>query len=89
MSILGEATAHFFNVLTFVLFARILLSWFPLFHGTRLMGVIYAITEPILAPIRSMMQRSPLGGPNMVFDLSPLIAFLLLHLLRELILGFF
>lgn len=61
-----------------VLFARIVLSWFPISPGTPLasvFSVVYAMTEPILGPVRRIMP--PVGMGGMGLDLSPLIVILL------------
>jgi YggT family protein len=66
------------------IFGRVILSWFPLQSGGifgKINGLLGTITEPLLSPIRRVM---PSAGP---FDLSPIIAFLLLEVVvRRLIL---
>ncbi|MCL2357046.1 MAG: YggT family protein [Defluviitaleaceae bacterium] len=83
--VLANAVNTFFSVLYVVLFIRIILSWFPVNRDGKLMQLLFAITEPILAPIRKLVQRSPLGGPGMVLDFSPLIAFILLRLANSIL----
>ena len=59
-----------------ILFARIILSWFPINPGTALatvFGFLYSITEPVLGPIRRIIP--PLGMGGMGLDLSPLVVF--------------
>ena len=63
-----------------LLFARIITSWLPALNATSLAELLYALTEPVLRPVRSLVVRSPLGGPGMIFDVSPIIALVLLHL---------
>ena len=77
-----------FYVMYGMLFARIILSWFTMGRSNRLMDLLYMLTEPILAPIRSLLQRSPLGGPGMIIDFSPIIAFILLRLVFNLVIAF-
>ena len=63
------------------LFARIVLSWFPLSPNTVMASVfsfLYTITEPVLGPIRRMLP--PVGVGGMGLDLSPLIVILVLQL---------
>jgi YggT family protein len=82
---LANAVDVFFTVLYIMLFVRIILSWFPVGRDNKFMELLFALTEPVLAPIRSLVNRSPLGGPGMVIDFSPLIAFILLRLLRNIL----
>lgn len=73
-----------FNVLYVILLARIIVSWFPARPGSILIDiyeVLYAITEPFLAPLRRIIP--PMG----MLDLSPLVLLLLLRLFRSLLLG--
>ena len=59
-----------------VMFARIILSWFPVNPGSGLAtvyGFLYSITEPVLGPIRRVIP--PLGAGGMGIDLSPIIVF--------------
>ena len=73
-----------FTVFLLLILARVLLSWTnPMGSGGGggLTAFIYQATEPILAPIRRVLPAT--GG----FDLSPLIAMLLLGALRQIILG--
>jgi len=58
-----------------------LLSWFQLDPRNPLVKLIQGIVGPILHPIQALMP--PLGG----IDFSPLVAILLLGLLRSLIIS--
>jgi len=86
-NVLADTVNIFFWVLYGMLFARILLSWFPLARGNRLAEFLFMLTEPILAPIRRLIQRSPLGGPGMMLDFSPIVAFILLRFARGVLLS--
>lgn len=77
---------YFVNFLDFMIFVRCLLSWIPM-GPNPISNFIYTITEPILKPIRDMIYRSPLGGPGMMLDFSPIIAMLLLSGVYNLILS--
>jgi len=66
-----------------VMFARIILSWFPVEPGSGLAsvyGFLYAITEPVLGPIRRVIP--PMGMGGMGLDLSPLVVFFGISILR-------
>lgn len=78
-----DLLCSFLLVYFFVLFARIILSWFPMEAGSGLASVhrvLYDLTEPVLAPVRGLIP--PLGGSGMAFDLSPIIVFVALTILR-------
>ena len=66
------------DLLTMLILLRVILSWFR--HDAHgLMNLLYQATEPILAPIRRAI---PAFG---VYDLSPLIALVLIKIARILI----
>lgn len=63
------------NILTFAIFGRAILSWVDQRGEWTISRVLYEITEPILGPIRNAM---PSIG---MFDISPIIAILLLQVI--------
>lgn len=66
-----------------VLFVRIVLSWFPLEPGGTMATVhnfLYAVTEPVLAPVRRVLP--PVGMGGMGFDLAPIVVILGIYLLQ-------
>lgn len=76
------------SVYVLVVFARILLSWFPLQPGGLVAGVhtlAYALTEPVLGPLRRAIPAVGFGG--MGFDLSPIIVIVGLRILQGAICG--
>lgn len=77
-----------FTVYFFVLFARILFSWFPIEPGSgvaRVYSILYDLTEPVLAPVRNLIP--PVGGGGMALDLSPIVVFVGLAVLQRAICG--
>ena len=85
--ILVDVVRWLFNILYGLLLIRVLLTWMPMFRGGAIVSFIFAFTEPFLAPIRKLIERSPLGGPGMMLDFSPIVAFFLLGLLRSFLLN--
>jgi YggT family protein len=64
------------NLYFIALFARIILSWFPISPESPFASIfsfLYTITEPVLGPIRRMLP--PIGMGGMGLDLSPIIVF--------------
>lgn len=68
-----------------LLFARIILSWIrvsPTSGVARgLVELVFDVTEPVLRPIRGMLPPLRLGMVGL--DLSPIIVFIALALLRQ------
>lgn len=85
-SILYIFLAILFDAIELVILVRVFLSWLPVPKDHRLVNLLYQVTEPILAPIRSLIERSSFGR-NMMFDFSPIVAFLLIGLIRNIVLS--
>jgi YggT family protein len=65
-----------------VIFVRVILSWFPISPDSPFAAVyrfVYALTEPVLGPIRRVMPGIGVGG--MGLDLSPIIVLLALQII--------
>lgn len=63
------------------IFARVLLSWFPQLSTTNpLVQFVFAVTEPVLSPIRRLLPRMGM------FDLSPMIALILIVVIQNVLL---
>ncbi len=78
------------DILIWLVLLRAIMSWFrpdPTSGGGdvyyRVLSVLHQLTEPLLAPIRALMP----GGGGMGLDISPLILFLILRMLRGMLLG--
>lgn len=69
----------------FLIFIRVLLSWInvnpyrPAINHP-IVDLLYRITDPVLQPLRRVIP--PLGG---TLDLSPIIALILLEILRQIL----
>ena len=70
-----------FTLFELAILARVLLSWFRLHQRHPVVNFIYQITEPILRPLRNIIP--PLG----MIDISPIVALILLGIIRAIILG--
>ena len=86
MDIIILAISWLSTILCALILVRSILSWFQPRGGRgSLSQLLFALTEPILAPIRNLIARSPLGGQGMMVDFSPLIAILLIGLVARLL----
>ena len=72
------------ELLILAIFARVILSWIRPVQSSqgKISLFIYEITEPILQFIRKILPKTGM------LDLSPIVAFLAIELLRTLILSF-
>ena len=85
-ALLISAIGVFFYVLEILIFVRILLSWIPFGFGynSGIGRLLYQLTEPILGPVRNMVDKCPLGG-GMGLDFSPIFALILMRLVQTLL----
>ena len=81
-----QFVGHFLNILATVLYfgilARVLLSWISVRPVSLLMPflrLIFAVTEPMLGPIRRVLPKTGM------FDFSPIVALILLHVVRTVV----
>ncbi len=84
MHTLYYAIIKLIEVIELLILARVFLSWVPNLRYNPIVNFIYAVTEPLLAPVRSMLQRSSFGR-NMMIDFSPIVVFLLLGVLKNIL----
>lgn len=84
VGVIIRAVDLIFKIMEFALIARVLISWIPVSRDNQYIRLLYQITEPILAPIRNLLFKS-FAGRNMMIDFSPIIAFILINLLRSFI----
>lgn len=70
-----------FQLYSLALLLRVLFEWLRIPYS-GIMRFLWTITEPLLAPIRRLLPS--LGG----WDFSPIVAYLLIGLLRQIVLAF-
>jgi YggT family protein len=68
-----------FFLYSFVILARVLMSWINIDPYSPVARAIYSMTEPVLAPVRNLLPQT--GG----FDFSPIIVLFGIQFLGELI----
>ena len=71
-----------FNILQIIIIVRVVLSWVSHNPSNQFIRIIYQVSEPILKPIREILPITGMG-----FDLSPVVAFFLLGLLKKILLA--
>lgn len=60
------------TIIWFAIFARAIISWFPIDQNGPVVRALDAITEPILEPLRRVVPR--IG----MIDITPMVAILLI-----------
>lgn len=82
---LAESVLILGQLLNVLILIRVMLSWFPVKPENKLVRFIYMTTEPILGTIRGLINKSPLGGPGLMIDFSPIFAYLMVQLVTSFI----
>lgn len=82
--LLTQALGYFFYFLEILIFVRIIFSWIPMGYNSSIGRFLYHMTEPILGPVRNMVDRSPIGG-GMGLDFSPIFALILMRIVQSLL----
>ncbi len=82
--LIGRIAYSILSFLQLALFLRALSSWFPQVRGSKFGTMLYALTEPMVAPVRNQLQKIP-ALRQMPIDFSVLIVFLLLSFLQRLV----
>lgn len=85
-ALLVQAIGLFFYFLEILIFVRIILSWLPMGYNSAIGRFLYTMTEPILGPVRDMVNKSPLGG-GFGLDFSPIFALILMRLVQTLLIS--
>lgn len=76
------------TVYTFVLFGRAIIFWFAMDSGSALAPIariLFDLTEPVLAPVRSVLRPVPMGGMGLDLPLMAVVFFIIV--LRSAICG--
>ncbi|MCT4598198.1 MAG: YggT family protein [Vallitalea sp.] len=73
----------FLYSLEILILVRVFSSWIPRAYESPFVRFIVQITEPILTPIKKLIDKSIFGGKGSMLDFSPLVAFLILNILQN------
>lgn len=81
VSLIGYLLYGLVSIYIMLVFVRIIFSYSTVGYGNRVMRFLINATEPLLGPLRRMV---PTVG---MFDISPLVAFIILWILQVAIAG--
>ncbi|MCT4543910.1 MAG: YggT family protein [Vallitalea sp.] len=77
----------FLYALEILILIRVLVSWIPRAYDNPFVQFIVQITDPILNPIKKLIEKSIFGGKGNVVDFSPLVAFLIISALQRFVMS--
>ena len=80
---LGLLIYRLLTLYSWVMLARVLLSWLPVASYHPAVRLVRDLTEPVLAPIRRALPA--VAG----LDYSPIVAFLLISVVQQVVLHLF
>ena len=81
VSVFGFILYGLLSIYSLLILMRIIFGWGMVSYSNRIMRFLVDTTEPLLGPLRRMIP--PLGP----FDISPIVAFLILWLFQSAIMG--
>lgn len=76
--------SFFLMALEVMMFIRAVLSWLPIDDDAPVVSFVYAMTEPVIVPVRILLERSETVR-NLPIDLPFFVAFLLLSVVQMLL----
>jgi len=71
------ALDYLIQIINLLILVRVILSWFQLGAYSSIGNFIYQVTEPIMAPVRSLISR--IFGSTGIFDFTPFATVLLIN----------
>lgn len=74
----------FVYLVTSLIVIRALVSWFPIPQGSKFISFLDTMTEPVVAPVRSLLYKFKFTR-ELPVDFSPVIAIFLLYALKDII----
>jgi YggT family protein len=82
--LIATAIYYMLDILVYAIFIYVILSWVPNGRNSKFGYLLARFIEPVLGPIRNLFQRRS-SATMMPIDFSPLIALLLIRVLRGII----
>ncbi|MCD6323472.1 MAG: YggT family protein [Clostridiales bacterium] len=86
MSLVFRATYYLLEAISYLLLARIILSWIPQVKQSKFYGFIFQVTEPLLVPVRKLISKTK--AALWPIDVSVIIIFILIGIIQMIIARF-
>lgn len=80
LSVIGKGIFYFLSLIETAIMIRVIMSWF-VDPFSRIMQIFLQVTEPFIAPIRTILSR--FVGDTPMFDFSPMLAFMMISVLKQ------
>lgn len=82
--ILSSTLSLLLSILELLMLGRAILSWFPIDEDSALVRFLYGITEPVIYPVRMLLERFDLFQ-GLPIDMAFFFTFILINILSILI----
>ena len=82
LAVIIRTLALLLDALQFLLMIRAVFSWIPNMGDNAIVNFIYGLTEPVLTPVRSLMERFNIMQ-GLPIDMSFMVTFFLLIIIRS------
>lgn len=79
LTLIYQVVDNVVMILQYAIILRAILSWLPQLSNTPIVRILCDITDPLLRPF----QRFQISGGGFGMDLSPLLAYFALYLIRS------
>ncbi|MCY3656284.1 MAG: YggT family protein [Chloroflexi bacterium] len=79
MTLLVEIILLFLQIMWFAIFARAIISWFPIDQNGAVVRALDSITEPLLEPLRRVVPRVGM------IDITPMVAIILIFVISAML----
>jgi len=81
---LARAIAKFADVIYYLVFARVMMSWLVKDRNNQIVLFVNQVTEPILAPCRQLLEKLGVGGR---LDFSPILALIGIQMIAKVLIN--
>lgn len=85
MSLIQASLLQFLNVIVYMILIRAVLSWFVKDLSNPIVHFLFEVTEPLLKPFRELQFKIGITGG---MDFSPLLLFLVIEVLKNLVISY-
>lgn len=84
--VISKIVSIFITILQLLMMFRAILSWLPIDEDSNIANFIYAMTEPVIYPVRLVLERFDAIN-DLPIDISFIVAFILLSVVQMLLPG--